>query len=91
MVQIILHIAKVNFNFKNDYHVYNFINEEGEHIYSLMIEDQAKYDETGDFPKYEVKVNLETYEVLSIEKIEHKSINEIFNDIDKVPVVEENN
>ena len=85
------HIAKVNFNFKNDYHVYNFINEEGEHIYSLMIEDQAKYDETGDFPKYEVKVNLETYEVLSIEKIEHKSINEIFNDIDKVPVVEENN
>ena len=85
------HIAKVNFNFKNDYHVYNFINEEGEHIYSLMIEDQAKYDETGDFPKYIVKLNLETYEVLSIEKIEHKSINEILNDIDKVPVVEENN
>ena len=85
------HIAKVNFNFKNDYHVYNFINEEGEHIYSLMIEDQAKYDETGDFPKYKVKLNLETYEVLSIEKIEHKSINEIINGIDKVPVVEENN
>ena len=85
------HIAKVNFNFKNDYHVYNFIKEEGEHLYSLMIEDQAKYDETGDFPKYEVKVNLETYDVLSIEKIEHKNINEIFNDINKVPVVEENN
>ena len=84
-------IEKVDDYSANGRAVYNFIKEEGEHLYSLMIEDQAKYDETGDFPKYEVKVNLETYDVLSIEKIEHKNINEIFNDINKVPVVEENN
>ena len=86
-------IAKIKFEFKDGYKVYNFTKENEEHVYTLMIEDQAKYDTTGDFPKYSVKVNLETYEVLSIEKIEHKDIDEIINDLNnyKVPVVEENN
>ena len=83
-------IAKAKFRFKNEYIVFNFVKEDEEHVYTLMIKDQAKYDKTGDFPKYNVKVNLETYEVISIEKIEYKSFNELLNNINDVPIIEEN-